>query len=360
MFRHSLRQWLASFSLFQRIVVANTLVILVGATGGTLLTSLLADRIGEGVLILLFVFIGATASVAVNYTLVSLALRPLYTVCKQAEIAAARGGGEPPAVVTGAGPDVSALSEAVTGLVRQLEARNGELRALSGRALRAQEAERKRIARSLHDDTSQNLSTLIIQLERLEQRPPATEEALQERLRASGDLARETVQELRKIIYDLRPSVLDDLGLVPAIRSYARKVLAPTDICFTLNLPEETPPLSTEQAAALFRITQEAIHNIIRHASAQQITITLLSKSGRICLFLEDDGLGFDPIAVARDAVSQQQLGLLGMAERAELINATFAAHSSPGAGTCIQVCVPLATAVTGDEQDRIEAATVE
>jgi two-component system sensor histidine kinase UhpB len=295
-------------------------------------------------LILVFVTIGATFSVAVNYTLVALALGPLYAVFEQAETAAAGEGAGFPAAVAGAGPDVSALSEAVATLVRQLETRNRELRALSRRALNAQEAERKRIALSLHDDTNQNLSSLIVQLERLEHRPPETGTALQERLHACGELARDTVKELRKIIYDLRPSVLDDLGLVPAIRSYAKKSVGKTDLRLTLNLPEREPFLSTEQAVALFRICQEAIHNVVRHAQATEITITLQLRAHRICLLIEDDGQGFDPDAVAREAVGQEQLGLLGMAERAELIQATFAVNSSPGVGTCVQVCVPLAT----------------
>ena len=97
--------------------------------------------------------------------------------------------------------------------------------------------------------------------------------------------------------------------------------------------------MPSEVAVALFRIVQEAINNVIQHAAATQVTLTLLSGDGRLCLFVEDDGQGFDPAATARGAVARQQLGLLGMGERAELVGATFAVDSSPGEGTCIQVC---------------------
>lgn len=340
-----LRQKLPSLSLLQRIVIANTVIIVAGAIGGTLLTVHLVNVVGQVSLIVLFVAVGVLISFVSNYLLVRAALDPLYHLRDRAGAVAAGERSVRPDVAAGADRDVRQLADALSALVQQLESRNSELQALSQRVITAQEAERKRIARSLHDDTSQYLSMLIVQLERLEQRLPPAADEWRGQLASCRQTAQQMLGELRKIIYGLRPTVLDDLGLVPAIRWYARLMLEEAGVRATFDLPDENPSLTDRQSAALFRIAQEAINNIVQHAGARQATITLRSELGQVCLLVADDGRGFD-----RATIGEQRLGLLGMEERAALVQADFVLDAAPGRGTRVQVCLSTETNQEGQD----------
>ncbi|MDT8304288.1 MAG: sensor histidine kinase [Anaerolineae bacterium] len=334
-----LRRQLPSLSLLQRIVIANTVIIVIGAIGGTLLTAHLASRVGAVGLILAFAGAGILFSFAVNYALVSAALRPLYTLRDRASAIAAGAGAIQPVVAPDADRDVQELGQALATLVQQLESRNRELEALSQRILDTEEAECRRVARTLHDDTSQYLSMLIVQLERLEQRLPPEEEPVYSQIVRSREMAQQILQELRTLIHGLRPTLLDDLGLVPAIRWYGRTMLEDAGLAVTYALPAETPTLTEQQSAALFRIIQEAMNNIVHHAGARRARITLDAAGGEICLVVADDGVGFDPETIGR------RLGLLGMIERAALLGGHLDLDTAPGQGTRIRVRAPVAGA---------------
>lgn len=340
--RQPLWQRLPNLSLLQRIVIANTVIIVVGAIGGTVLTVHLANVVGQLSLILAFVAVGVLISFFSNYILVRAALDPLYRLRDRAGAVAAGQGDVRPDVAPGADRDVRQLAQALVALVEQLESRNRELQALSQRIISAQEAERKRIARSLHDDTSQYLSMLIVELERLEGRLPPEADQWRSQLVSCRESAQQILQELRKIIYGLRPTVLDDLGLVPAIRWYGRLMLEEAGIRANFSLPDENPCLTDQQGEALFRIAQEAISNIVQHAGACQATIDLQTGDGTVCLLVADDGCGFDPATIGK-----QRLGLLGMEERAALIQAGFDLESAPRRGTRVRVCL----ATDGNEE---------
>ncbi len=339
------RQRLPSLSLLQRIVIANTVIIVAGAVGGTLVTVQLVNRIGELSLILAFVAVGVLISFIINWLLVRAALRPLYQLRDRAGIVARGGAAVPPDVAPDADRDVRQLAQALDALVRQLEKRNHELQALSQRIIYAQEAERKRIARGLHDDTSQYLSMLIVQLERLEQRLPMETDILQGQLAACREMAQRTLAEFRKIIHGLRPTILDDLGLVPAIRWYGRSLLGEAGIQVSFNLPAERPRLTNQQNETLFRIAQEAITNIAQHAGSCQATINLVLEEGTVCLEISDNGRGFDP-----QNAGENRLGIVGMGERAALIQAQFAVDSVPGRGTRVRVRVPWGANQEGED----------
>ena len=178
-------------------------------------------------------------------------------------------------------------------LITQLEASNQQLRILSEQAINAQEEERKRIARSLHDDTGQSLSTLLINLERLEKHIPADNNELVTRLSSIRQMAANSLDGLRSIIYDLRPAILDDLGLLPAIRWYARTNLEEAGIQAELNFPDELPSLPPRLTTTLFRIAQEGVNNIIRHSQARTAVITLGVGENEVYLQIKDDGHGF-------------------------------------------------------------------
>jgi signal transduction histidine kinase len=140
----------------------------------------------------------------------------------------------------------------------------------------------------------------------------------------------------------LRPTILDDLGLIPALRWYARNHLENAGIAVKLHVPDENLPLHPEQSTALFRISQEAINNIIRHADASTAAISLVSNQGTICLEVKDNGHGFPVLSGSKTVFLPDQLGLIGIRERAELIGGYLEIDSDPNQGTSIKVCVPI------------------
>lgn len=224
--------------------------------------------------------------------------------------------------------------------LRQKEQLRTELLA---RALQAQERERKRIARELHDATGQSLNAILFGLKTLEnaaQTDPPQVSALVSRLKSA---ASDTVHELQDIIYALRPSVLDDLGLLPALRWYAETRLESGGTRVEWDISNGERRLPPEIETALFRIGQEAITNIQKYANARRVFFRLEADEQRVSLQVEDDGAGFDvEEALAHTLHDGRGLGLLGMRERAELLGGRLWVESSAGNGTRIRVELPL------------------
>jgi two-component system, NarL family, sensor histidine kinase UhpB len=348
---YRMKQHLPYLSIFHRIVIGNSIIIILGAVGGTLLTRLLTDRAADLSLIILFAFIGTTLSVLTNSWIISTALKPIRELRQVVNHIQAGNAHLDLDHLQEADPDIGEFARLLQGLLLQLEERNQQLRALSERAIYAQEEERKNIARSLHDDTGQSLSMLIINLERLENRLPLDESELRSKLEASRKLASDILTELRKIVYGLRPTILDDLGLIPAIRWYSRSVLEASGVQVRISLPEEAIEVPSHLATTLFRIAQEGINNIMRHAGAKTTDICLRLEPYGVHLQIQDDGQGFNPQQVAGQAITLQHLGLLGMQERAELVGGKVTVESVPGQGTRLQVFVPLPAEVDIDEE---------
>ncbi len=327
-----------------RITTGNALIIILGAIGGTWIVRNLASEADALWLVFLFLISGITLTIIVNFLVIQAALQPLHEL---SELTARIQSGQSEIddyIPQDKDPDIDQMAKAINSLVNRLERRNRRLRALSERAINAQEDERKRIARNLHDDTAQALSMLIIELERLEKTCPSDDAFLHRRLVAAQDLAIQTLKELRKIIFGLRPSILDDLGLVPAIRWYSRTSLEEAGIQVTFDMPDDLPRLPARINTTLFRIAQEGINNIVRHAETETAVITLSQNEDKICLWLEDCGRGFDVTATNDQAIKLQQLGLLGIQERADLVGGQVVVESIRGQGTKLYVCVPLSS----------------
>ncbi|MBI4671504.1 MAG: sensor histidine kinase [Chloroflexi bacterium] len=218
------------------------------------------------------------------------------------------------------------------------------------KTIAAQEEERSRLARELHDETCQSLTALLANLTVAEQLPCEAAHARLGELRTS---VVKTLQEVNRIVLDLRPTLLDDYGLVPALRWYAEHRLAATHTLVevkTFDFEARLPPLIE---TTLFRVTQEAISNIAKHAHAQRVQINLLYsqiEDGHIVtLQIQDDGCGFDIEHRERHSLTgRPYLGVLGMRERVELVGGQFEMRSTPGEGTCIEVTVPFAAENTG------------
>jgi signal transduction histidine kinase len=247
------------------------------------------------------------------------------------------------------------LERRVAERTRELAAANVELRAREearGRMLRmvisAQEDERKRIARELHDDTTQKLAVLVMGVERAAQalrqdgRPVPLDEVKK--------LAVSALDEVHRLIRDLRPSVLDDLGLFSAVRWYAENTLTPRDIAVRCGLGDVEPTLPAAWDIALFRMCQEAVNNVARHAQAESVLIQIGVERGELRIEIEDDGRGFEAGA-PRPASDRPHWGLIGMQERAELLGGTARIESSPGRGTRVEIRVPLPADAAGEQR---------
>lgn len=223
--------------------------------------------------------------------------------------------------------------------IERKEAARGEL---LRKILTAQEEERKRIARELHDETTQSLLGLLMKLEAAGKTPSEASSIDSDMLMDVKNLTVETLDNVRRIIHDLRPSVLDDLGLLSAIRWYAESRFGSVAIKARVELTGEDRSLAPEIETALFRVVQEAIANIVRHAEAHNAVISVELEDAAVRIEVEDDGKGFDVEAVRRQADKAVGLGLLGMEERIALLGGRFQIESNPGGGTRLVIEVPL------------------
>lgn len=334
-----LRARLSGISLFQRIVIGNAAIIVFGAVIGTLVTRHLARQAADWWLIMLFATGGIVVSLGINSWIVGAALNPLRDL---GQLAKRLQSGDPAVELKNPDPYTSRMANTLRSFFVQLEERNRELHALSERAINAQEEERRAIAQSLHDDTGQALSMLAIHLDRIDERIPADQKELKRQVADARALAANALTELRRILSGLRPAILDDLGLVPAIRWFARANLEQVGIPVVVKAPGTPLELSSAVTTTLFRIVQEAVSNIVRHAGASSVTIVLQLSDGLVHLRIQDDGQGFDPAHASRDAVESQRLGLLGIRERAEMLGGQVQIESAPDKGTCLQVSIPV------------------
>ena len=211
------------------------------------------------------------------------------------------------------------------------------LRQMSSHVLTAQEEERTRIARELHDDTAQALTSVLVRLRLLER--SAEDKRLRSGLAELRDLTVETLDGVRRLAIDLRPPMLDDLGLEAAIQSHVQDFSRQRQINvnFTSSGLGRLPP---NVELVLYRIVQEALSNVAKHAGASRVETRLSRKGRTLRLLVEDDGCGFD--VEAAKGSRQSGLGLFGMEERLALIGGTLRVESSPGKGTRLSAEVPL------------------
>jgi two-component system sensor histidine kinase UhpB len=233
--------------------------------------------------------------------------------------------------------EVDRLASSFHGLLERIE----EERRRSGQlAMRAQEEERRRLARDLHDEVNQALTAILLRLEALAQETPP------ERAPEVAELKRlvnQAMDELLNLARQLRPSALDDHGLVPAVETQLKRFSARTGIEVRLDTRGAPDMLPEVVQTAIYRVAQEALTNVTRHAGATVVELDLEEDSGGAELRVRDDGTGFDPSVVARTTseAANGGLGLVGMAERARLVGGELDVRSAPGGGTTITLRVP-------------------
>jgi len=219
----------------------------------------------------------------------------------------------------------------------EIERARGELKELSARLLEAQENERRNISRELHDEVGQTLSAVVVELSNLSAAIPT---GSQTELRAHVDTVKKLVEAsmgaVRNMALLLRPSMLDDIGLLPALRWQAREVARRTGIRVDVASDNILAELPDEFKTCIYRVVQEALHNCSRHAEAHACRISLREDGDRILLAIQDDGKGFN-------LQQERGLGLLGIQERVERLGGAFHVESEPGKGTLLAISLPLA-----------------
>lgn len=211
---------------------------------------------------------------------------------------------------------------------------------LSVRIINAQEEERRRVARDIHDGPAQTLANVVLRVELAERLMDTDINSARRELRGLKDVVRRSLQDIRKVIYDLRPMTLDDLGLQPTLRRYVNDMKESEDICIdysVLGIERRLPP---HVEVGAFRIVQEALNNIVKHSRAGQVMVRIEFGQDSLTLTVEDDGIGFD----LEEAMNRRgtNFGLLSMRERAELLEASWQVDSAPGEGARIVVTIPL------------------
>jgi signal transduction histidine kinase len=209
-----------------------------------------------------------------------------------------------------------------------------DLQELSARLLRAQENERRSLARELHDEVGQSLSAILMEAENAECADDPRE--IREHLASVKTLAGKTVNEVRDLALLLRPSMLDDFGLVPALNWHAREMAKRTGLNVVVTADDEADDLPDEHKTCIYRLVQEAVNNSARHANARNVEVMVRREGARVLFSVRDDGAGFDSRFV-------RGLGLLGMEERVRRLGGQFRLDSQLGRGTVIAAELPLA-----------------
>ncbi|MEI6043254.1 MAG: sensor histidine kinase [Chloroflexota bacterium] len=357
---------LANISLIQKILMANLLLVMAGAIVGSYLTAQLAEA-GQFtfftflVMIVVAVLIGGI----ISFTMLKVAFRPFEEF--QRVIARIHAGNPRAraALENINDPDVRRFTNTVNQMLTRLE-ENARviqedqrlLQLMTARVINAQENERKRIARELHDEASQALTAMVLGLESAKQNLPPENRMLEAKLDGLKQLAISTLEEIRKLALDLRPTMLDDLGLLPAVRWLCRTTEERAELVVKVRLEgfDEDERHASEVETCLFRITQESLTNILRHAAAKHVEIKLEHLSsfesnlgdgwGAVRLTIKDDGQGFRPAEAKIAAYQGGHLGLFDIEERAALLGGkveieSHCAGDGPS-GTKVIVTVPL------------------
>lgn len=327
--------------LFVKILAANATLVVLGALIGTWLTaeSIRADP-GRSTLELIALLgsVGIALSLIVNAVILKLALTPL----RELEDAARRvGDGDLEArapVSPLADRELERLVHTFNTMLDALAGYRERVRLVARRALHAAEEERGRIARELHDETAQTLAALLIRLKTLrEQDDPEARVAAIAELREQVSASLEGV---RRYLQALRPPALDELGLGPALEVLIREVEERHGLRIDLEIDPLADRLSSDAELVVYRIVQEALSNVVRHANAGTVRIRLERLEGLVALIVSDDGRGFQSVDVT--AEDGRGLGLEGMKERAATVGGWLRIESEPGTGTTVRAYLPI------------------
>jgi len=334
---------LLGLPLFLKVLIANCVVVLLGVGLGTWFTlTFVADPSGiHWPAVAVMLVVGFAGSVLINAAVLTLALQPLHALERTVDRVAAGDLSARAQPVLFRDPDVERLGETLNTMLDVLGEHRGLLQKLSEQVLAAQEDERKRIARELHDETAQSLTTLLIRLKILERAKTATE--MRGQINELRELTAETLEAVRTLAVELRPATLDDLGLVAALEAYTEGFAAriPLSLEFSAHgFDDHSGRLPPQLELVLYRVVQEALTNAAKHSAAERVRVELRRGTSEVVARVIDDGHGFDVEDVMRSR--ERGLGLFGMQERLALVRGQLVIDSAPGHGARIEAHVPI------------------
>lgn len=347
-----LARWLArwverllSVSVFYKVLIANSALVVLGALAGTAITLRVASAWPSAKLAIplaaFFSIVGLVLSAAINVVVLRAALGPLARL--QDVVTRVRKGDLSVRALPSplADADIARLAETLNQVLDDVQRYEGQVRALSGQLIRAQEDERQRISRELHDDTGQVLTLLLIRLKLLESLSGAEE--LKDQIAELRGLVAGAIDQVRRLALNLRPPTLDQLGLLPALRSLVTTYSESTHMPVKLRLTENPIDLTPERTIAVYRVVQEALTNTAKHAGARKVDVAVEVFGQRLSIMVHDDGLGFAPESLpGHGSRGGPGVGLFGMEERARLAGGSLKIISAPGEGTTVRLTIPL------------------
>jgi signal transduction histidine kinase len=228
----------------------------------------------------------------------------------------------------------------------------GQLRLLSRQLLSAQEEERKKISRELHDVIAQTLTGINVRLAALKKEAGLNTKGLERNIARTQQLVQHSVNIVHQFARELRPAVLDDLGLIPALHMFMKHFMAETGIRVSLSAFAAVERVNGDKRTVLYRVAQEALTNVARHAQASQAEVQIQKLDGAVCMTIKDDGKGFQEERMLR-AKRGKRLGLLGMRERLEMVGGHLTVTSAPGKGTTVLAQIPLIDRKSAGEEEK-------
>jgi signal transduction histidine kinase len=226
-------------------------------------------------------------------------------------------------------------------LLEQSRQMQDQLRLLSRQLLSAQEEERKKISRELHDVIAQTLTSINVRLAALRKEATLNTKDIERSIERTQKLVKHSVDIVHRFARELRPTVLDDLGLIPALHSYMKSFQADTGIRVSLSAPAAVERVNGDKRTALYRVALEALANVARHSHATHAEVKFVTQDGVVAMSIRDNGKGFQPELEAR-AKRVKRLGLLGMKERVDMVGGNFNVDSTAGKGTTVRAQIPL------------------
>jgi two-component system sensor histidine kinase UhpB len=340
-----LRHALLGLPLFWKVLVANCIVVLIGVGLGTWFTLnfVAASTAGElhWAAVAVMLVVGFAGSVMINGVVLTLALQPLHMLERTVDRVATGDLSARAQRVLFRDPEVERLGDTLNTMLDVLEEHRALLQKMSEQVLAAQEDERKRIARELHDETAQSLTTLLIRLKILERARTATE--MHGQIDELRELTAGTLEAVRKLAVELRPATLDDLGLIAALEGYTESYSSrhAVRVAFSAEgFDDREARLPPQVELVLYRVVQEALTNAAKHANARTLRVELHRRADEAVAGVEDDGQGFNVDDMMRSR--ERGLGLFGMQERLALVGGQLVIDSTPGIGTKILARVPI------------------
>jgi two-component system, NarL family, sensor histidine kinase UhpB len=353
----TLVQRLLHIPLFYKVFLANAVIVTLMAVTGIIIAGRLPASFPTNShygLIAVLVVTGLAISFAVNLLVLKLALAPLDRL--QTALDDARGGKTDVQISAGIVSDkqFDQLVATLNGMLTALEENGQQLHHLSQEILQAQEEERQRVARELHDEAAQTLTSLLVYLKLLEKSQDPEEAQRVQNLRK---LTAHALEEIRQVALELRPTILDDWGLEAALGWRVDELSKANAIRVTLQVAGMRDRLPRDLEVTFYRVAQEAMNNIARHSHARHAQIMLKREERWLMLEIKDDGVGFNTTVM--QAGRLRGLGLLGMRERLALVGGELTIESQPGKGTRLIARAPLASPIASGELDGKDSRTI-